>query len=242
MTRISRMPVVAALIAVMLAAPAFAAGKRRAVTHPSNTLSDVTVKGVVLDDATSQPVRNVDISSGSAKTISDATGRFQLVFKSSANVQLKISRSGYVTKDLTVTPGSDTTIRLTPTPTVRVKMTTAGTEYAVDAESVQFGFESPMSGYPMNEYPRFCRNGQEFQPERSTLAKIEGPATSVTDASCCDRGPVMSVKVTLKSGETANARFADNCFGYQPVFVARDHVSGEFRYLHFTEISEVVFP
>ncbi|MFZ2492899.1 MAG: carboxypeptidase-like regulatory domain-containing protein [Thermoanaerobaculia bacterium] len=242
MTRISRIPVVVAVIAVMLAVPAFAAGKRRAVVHPTNSLSDVTVKGVVLDDATSQPVKNVDVTSGNAKTVTDASGRFQLVFKSGAIVPLRISRSGYVTRDVTVAPGSETTFRLTPTPTVRVKMTTAGTEFAVDAESVQFAFESPMSGYPMNEYPRFCRNGQEFQPARATLAKIEGPATSVTDASCCDRGPVMSVKVTLKSGETADARFADNCFGYQPVFVARDHVSGEFRFLHFTDISEIVFP
>lgn len=242
MTRISRMPVLVALIAVMLAVPSFAAGqKRRAVSHPSNNLASVEVKGTVLDDTNGRPVKGVDVTSGNVQILTDAAGRFQLSLKSGGAVPLKLSRSGYVTKELTVAPGSDTAIRLTPRPTVRVRMV-SGLEHTVDTESVQFAFAATMSGFPMQEYPRLCANGEEFQPPRATLARIQGPATSVNDPACCSRGPVLRLNVTLKSGQTVDARFADSCFGYEPIFVARDHSTADFHYLKFTEIAEVVFP
>lgn len=243
MTRINRIPAVVALVALIISVPSFAGQqKRRSVTAPGTPVSNTTVKGTVVDDVTGQPVKNVEVAAGDIRTTSDATGRFQLALKSPAQVSLRLSRSGYVAKDVVVAAGSDTTIRITPTKTTRVRMTTGGAEYTLDTESTQFAYASTMSEYPRSDTANFCRSGELYKPHRDTMARIVGPATTTTDSACCDRGPLLKVNVTLKSGEIVEGKFLDSCFGYEMLLMGRDHVTGDYRYLRFTEIAEVIFP
>lgn len=235
-----------ALLAMLLAFPLLAAGKRRAVGHPNTPATDSGVRGVVLDSVTGQPVPVAGVSvEGTTKTdTTDAQGRFEMKNVPAGPRTLVVTRSGYETKRIAINvvpAGVVAEVRLVSLPTISVRMTN-GTTYKVDTETAEFAYLAPFSGYSRTEYARLCRTGAEFHPTREEIRKIVGPAVPVTEASCCSTGPVLKVNVELKNGSKSDAFFEDSCVGYPIDFIGRDHATGQFVYLRFTDIAEIVFP
>ncbi|HEX7154288.1 MAG TPA: carboxypeptidase regulatory-like domain-containing protein [Thermoanaerobaculia bacterium] len=232
--------VVTALLFVVALPLAAAGGKRRSVQHPETTsLTAGLLAGTVLDETNNKPVVGAEIAAGTQLVSTDAQGHFEINVPAGTGA-LIVRRSGYEQKVLNaVSPNM--TIRLKPTQTVAVRMNT-GTNYQLDIESVQFAYMVPFSGYSRTNYAKFCRDGNtEYEPDRSEIKRITGPATPATNSACCPR-PILSANVQLRSGETFTGYFIDNCFGYDVFIVGRDHVSGKFEYLNFAQIAEMVFP
>jgi hypothetical protein len=236
-----------ALFAILLALPVFAA-KRRAAGHPSNASTDATLRGTVLDDATGQPVvgATVAVQGLNNKTDStDAAGNYEIKHVPFGTYTLAFSRTGYDPKSASVTVTASslpTQVRLTPKAAVVVKLTN-GTTVQIDTETVEFAYMVPFSGYARSEYARFCLPGTgEYQPDRSEIKKIVGPIVPGTNAGCCKDGTPLKATLQLRTGQTQEVFFADSCVGYEVDFLGRDHVSGQFVFLKFSEISEITFP
>lgn len=226
------------------------AGKRRSVAHPSpagEKLTLGTVSGVVLDDSTGLPINAVRVAIGSKEDVTAADGKFSAKNVTGYGViTVAATRSGYVTKSTGITTSGDhqVTLRLTPTPTVRARKTD-GTSLNLDFESLEFGYAVPFSGYRKYPYDEFCKNGATVQIDRAEIKQINGPATIVgTGVSCCPGKNVLKVGLELKNGEKFDGYFIDSCeAGVTRIdLIARDHTQGQFVYLPFSELSEVVFP
>jgi hypothetical protein len=236
------------LILVLACATGLFAEKRRAVAHPGpgGPLLTGTIKGTVLDDSTGLPITSVRVAIGSKNDVTGADGKFEGKNATGFGfINVEASRSGYVTKTEKLTTGGDQTItmRLTPTPTVHLKKTDNST-LDVDFESVEFGYAVPFSGYRQYSYEDFCKNGAPVAIDRAEIRKITGPATVVHGSPCCADKDVLKINITLKTGETTDVFFLDSCeAGVTRIdLIARAHVQGQFQFIPFSQISEVVFP
>jgi hypothetical protein len=224
------------------------AEKRRAVAHPA-PLGDkltINVEGVILDDATGTPVSAVRVTVGNRSDVTSTDGKFSAHGATGfGSIDITATRSGYLAKTVTVNASGDhtVTLRLTPTPTVKVTKTNASV-MNVDAESVEFGYAVPFSGYRQYPYEDFCKGGTAVAIDRSEIKRIVGPATVVSDAPCCPSKNVLKINLELRTGEKTDVYFLDSCeAGVTRIdFIARDHTGGMFQYIPFTEITEVVFP
>ena len=243
----NRSRAVAALFALLVITLPLHAGKRRAVKHaPPDNQIFATVTGTVLDDTTGQPVRSVKVIIGTKSDFTDSQGKYRIRNASAVGTSMSVlaERSGYESKTATLTTGGNQVVdfRLVPRPTVSVR-TTDGVTRQIDFESIRFGYTLPFAGYVDDEAEDFCKpDGTAINVDRSAMKKITGPATEVQVASCCTESDVLRVKVELRTGETTDVAFVDSCDGYVVDLIGRNHVTGEFEYLHFTEIAEVVFP
>ncbi|HKR65944.1 MAG TPA: hypothetical protein VJZ00_19590 [Thermoanaerobaculia bacterium] len=226
------------------------AGKRRAVAHPGPAGDKVTIdllKGTVIDDVTGAPIPSMRLTIGTKSDVTGPNGTFQAkdVF-GYGSIIVEATRSGYVTKTehLTTSGNQTITLRMTPTPTVRVRKTDNST-VDVDFESLEFGYAVPFSGYTQAPFEEFCKNGASVKIDRSEIRRITGPATVVEGgATCCPGKSVLRVNVELKSGEKTDVFFLDSCeAGITRIdLIARHHTQGGLQYIPFQEISEVVFP
>jgi hypothetical protein len=230
-------------VLVLTAFPSFAS-KRRAVSHPSASLS-TQISGVVLDATTSAPVNAAEVRIGDRTFYTDAQGRFITTVIGHGMIEITAERSGYHPTTTTVAAGGShqLTMRLTPRPTVSVRKTD-GSQLQIDYETVMFGYPVPFSGYRSAEYEDFCLpNGSAVPIDRSEMKRIVGPATPVTQSACCTTGPVLRVNLQLRNGQTTDVFFADSCDASDKIdLIGRNHVTGLFVYLRFTDITEVVFP
>jgi hypothetical protein len=229
-----------AMLMLVAALPLAAAGKRRSVQHPDTpSLPSGLIAGFVLDETNNNPIVGAEIAAGTQLTSTNEQGHFEINVPAGAGA-LIVRRSGYEQKSLSAI-SQNMTVRLKPTQTVLVR-TTDNKTYNMDIESVQFGYMVPFSGYSRTNYAKFCRPGTpEFEPDRSQIKRITGPANLTTNASCCSR-EVRAANVELRSGEQFTGYFLDSCFGYDVAFIGRDHVSGKFEFLNFDHINEIVFP
>ncbi|MCU1245816.1 MAG: hypothetical protein JWN02_1726, partial [Acidobacteria bacterium] len=244
------------LILLLATSSAFAASRPRT----STTLPDVAFNGFIKDFVTLKPVIGAEVSSGNRITKTDGNGAFVLLLQAGRLTAINISRTGYQPLTYSVTPlpaetgsggvvvsppvggggtGLPPVFSITPRPTVAIHLTN-GTSLTLDSDSVQFGYVLPFANPETSEQPNFCTSdGIPFTPEPEEMAKIVGPAHSITSAPCCKLGPVLAVKVEMKSGETFDVAFADSCFGYDVTLVGREHDNAQYQYLKFTEISEI---
>lgn len=247
-----RFLVLALVLGSLTGLDALAAGKRRAVQHPGPAQPvgpkiTATVHGTVLDNATGLPIASVRVSIGNKSDVTASDGKFSAKDATGfGSINVEATRSGYqpVTAEITKDGEQTITLRMTPTPTVRVRKTD-GSTVDVDYESVEFGYAVPFSGYRKAAYEEFCKNGVSVQIDRSEIRRINGPATVVNGGvPCCPDKQVLKLNVELKSGERADVYFLDSCeAGVTRIdFIARHHTLGQFQYIPFTEISEVVFP
>lgn len=241
-------------LAVALVAAAFvtvsteAAGRRRAVTPPTagQKVESDEISGTVVDDVTGQPIAAIRVSAGNKSDTTETDGKFKLknVTSYQGKFGLEASRTGYTTQRVEITePSTTLVIRVRPTPTVTLRKTN-GANLQIDYESVVFGYPIPFSGYVSGPSDDFCRpNGSAVTIDRSQVRRFVGPATLVTQASCCQSHQVLKVNVELKTGETTDVFFADSCSGIASIdFIGRNHVTGVMEYTPFKDITEIVFP
>jgi hypothetical protein len=244
--KLSRTLAAALLVSAVLAVPASAA-KRRSVAHRSAGIEfTVTISGVVLDAVTSQPIVGVELNTGTRFDATDTQGRFDLKNATGqGSILVEAKRSGYVPFSTRITPGAPTTltIRMTPTPTVTVRLT-SGEVKNLDNESVKFGYPLAFTGYIESETEDFCRinDSTKVSIHKSQMARLVGPAQIVPAGSCCtDNATKMTL--TLKNGEVHDVLFTDTCQERYKVDIGgREHVSGQFVHLLITDIAEVIFP
>ena len=236
---------VAAIALLVTALPTFAQ-KRRAVQHPSTggPVIPVVVTGTVLDATTGQPVVFADVRLGARSDRTDRFGKFKISTNIPSSGTINVTRSGYVAGSQAVTGGGtqNFTIHLTPTPTVRLRLTD-GTTKDLDQESIEFGYVPPFGSYNKGESDDFCKpNGTLVSIHRGDFKRIIGPATSENNSACCSNNTVQKINAELRSGESTDLYFTDSCLGYSVDFIGRDHVSGNFVYTKFTDVAEVIFP
>jgi len=233
--------------AAVAALPLF--GEQPVRRHSSGTPYDVTISGTILDAATQKPIASAEVSVESLKVkgTTNAQGKYTLVAHvGGLPARVTAARTGYspVTKSVTATsltvPATvDFALQSTPTTTIK---DTSGNTFVVDTESFKFAYLVPFSGYVPSESANFClADGTAAHPQRSEISKIIGPATTQTNAKCCN-GPVLSVQVTYKTGETSPAFLNDSCFGSEVDVLARDHGTGQFVYFNLINVAEVDLP
>ncbi|HYC60980.1 MAG TPA: carboxypeptidase regulatory-like domain-containing protein [Thermoanaerobaculia bacterium] len=242
--------VTAALVAmVVIVIPAEAAGRRRAAAHPSasNPISAPEITGTVLDEVTGQPVAGVKVRVGNKQDTSESNGAFKVknVTSYQGKIIVEAERTGYATRRIELTTGGvqTITIRVAPTPTVHLRKTN-GTTLELDYESAEFGYPVVFSGYNSATYDEFCKsNGTAVTLDRTQIRRIIGPATMVTQSSCCAERQVQKITAELRSGETTDLFFVDTCQGIPGIeFIARNHVTAKIEYTKFADIAEIVFP
>lgn len=234
---------------VLFVIPAEAAGRRRAVTHPTagTLLTAEEITGTITDDVTSQPVAAVKVKIGNRTDTTDAAGKFKVKNVASYNgrIVVEAERSGYTPKTLNLTTGGNQVVNLSvhPLPTVHVRKT-GGATFEADFESSEFGYPVVFSGYNSATNEQFCKpNGTAVTIDRSELRRITGPATMVHQAACCTGHDVLKVNAELKTGEITDLYFADTCSGIPSIdFIARDHLTGKIVYTPFSDVAEIVFP
>lgn len=237
---------VIAILTIAAALPVFAQ-KHRAVRHPEppGPALSITATGTVIDAVTGRPVAFADVRLGNRRDTADRQGKFSIrtvtVYGSG---EITAARSGYATASQTITTGGavDVTLRLQPTPTVSLRRAD-GTQVQIDYESVEFGFVPPFSSYHKNDSEEFCKSdGTTVQLHRTQFARITGPATTESFSPCCGTGTMQRINAVLRSGETLPLYFTDSCLGYSMDFIGRDHVSGDYVYVKFSDVAEIIFP
>lgn len=243
-----RRTVAAALVATCLASLPVYASKRRSVRSPSSGDSlTATLTGTVTDATTGAPVINARVSVGNRFDNTDDAGKYELrnVTVFSTTLPVTAERTGYLAKTTTLTTGGAQTVNftLTPTPTVQVRKTD-GTTFAVDLESILFGYPVVFSGYREDESEDFCKpDGTQIVVHRSEIKQITGPAVPATSAACCPGVQTVRVNVELKTGEKTDMYFVDACNGFPNIDLkARNHVTGKTEYTPFNQISSIIFP
>jgi len=230
------------LSTLLLALPSFA-GKRRAVGHPTHSTTEVS--GIVLDSVTGEPVVTARVDVGNQHVTTNEEGRFVLNnVDLSQPKTLTVDRTGYASQTVPVSLGSSVnlTIRLVPEPTASLRKTD-GTVVQLDYDSIEFGFLNGFSGYIQSPSEDFCLPSGTLQAvDRSQMKKLVGPAVRVTHAPCCSTSEIFKITVELRTGTTTEAYFDDSCSGYPVDVIARNHATGVYEYIPFTEVAELVFP
>lgn len=232
----------------VIAVPSFAQ-RRRAVNHPSagGLITAVEVSGTVVDNVTGAPVLAVKVEGGGDSDLTDKDGKFTLKNLESYGgvINIDASRSGYSLKRIPLTTGGthSLTIRLDPTPTVRVRRIDNST-LDLDFESILFGYPIAFSGYRSAEFEEFCKpDGTAVTVDRSQIKRIIGPLVELNHAPCCPESATAKVNVELKTGETMDLYFVDACHGFPNIdLIGREHVNAKFQYIPFKQIAEVIFP
>src|SRR5262249_21394639 len=230
-----------ALCAIFLtfvaAAPLLAAAKKRAVARPAG--EKITVTGLVVDANTGAPLKGALVTSGAFSAISDDNGNYTLSASSGADISA--SRVGYVTLKKSVS-GNEVNFTLAQTPSVTLKLTNGGT-VVLDYDTTEFGY-SEVFTYIHGPGLSLCKSAADptWDPLKGEFKKIVGPAHPVTNAGCCDRGPVNAIDITLKTGETLTAYLKDNCFGYENDVLGVERSSAQLKYFHLKDVAEIDFP
>lgn len=239
-----------ALSTLLLALPGFA-GKRRAVEHPTVSTSDIT--GIVLDSVSGAPVVSARVEAGGEHVTTNEEGRFVLRnVDLTTPVSLTVDRTGYASKTVTVSFGNsqNLTIQLAAEPTASLQKTD-GTVIQLDYDSVVFGFLNGFSGYIQAQYEDFCLpDGSFVEVDRSKMKRLIGPAVRVAHAPCCKTSEVFRIQAELRAGAlavnspetTTDVYFDDSCSGYPVDVIGRNHATGVYEYIPFTDTAELVFP
>jgi hypothetical protein len=238
--------VAALVVALLTSVPAEAKRRAVGVRGISGPAQDQLI-GVVTDAVTGLPVIGLTVNAGLRSTSTDENGRFSLDrLDTSKPIAIDTDRSGYLPFQMTFQPGQSRTltIRVTPTPTVLVRLAN-GQTLELDNESVKFGYPVPFSGYRESPAEDFCKtsDGTKVNLNKSLMKRLAGPAQIVTAGNCCDAGSAAKMSLTLRTGEIFDVIFTDTCEERYTVDIGgRNHVTGLFEHVLITDIAEVVFP
>lgn len=228
---------------LLVSAPLFAAVREHAVTP----VGQVTISGIVRD-SNNVPVAGAIVHSGtyySNRNGTGADGKYSLTLPGNRATLITVEDFAFEPATVSFTPTNAATLDLTLTtlrPGVTVKLTN-GETHVLDLGTSQFAYLVTFSGYVRFDNANFCKpDGTQLAPDKSEVARIVGPATSVNFSGCCTLGPVMTVNVELKSGLKSQVYFNDSCFGNEVDFVGRERSTGQFLYFNFANIAEIDFP
>ncbi len=250
MTHVSRLTGSTCVLAigVLIASSACASqsqtsqSRKRAVAPPV-TGPAVVVTGVVKDASNGVPVQLATASYGDQTAHTNANGEFTLSLPTGSPVTVSIQHPAFLPFQKAVTAQSTTKVNfaLTEQPSVTIK-TTGGTTYIVDIGTAQFAYAMPFSSYVPTDNANFCTpDGSAFTPSKNEFRKIVGPATPTTLASCCE-GSLLTANVEMKSGTVTPVFFKDSCHETEVDFYGREKSTGTYRFLKFTDITEIDFP
>lgn len=228
---------------LLVSSTASAASSRQRIVGRTSA-PQATLSGHVRDLATNGVVFSVEVEGPRLFARTDGEGNFTLRLPVGQPVILTFRRSGYETLTQTVTIAGDERreFRLTSLPTARIT-TTNGTSYTVDADTVEFGWAIPFSGYRRDRSARMCRpGGGEFTLDRAEIDRVEGPAVTVTDAACCTKTALTGAVFELATGERITAYFMESCDSAIMEVIARDHVTYGLVFVPLRDLREVVMP
>ena len=228
----------ALMLAVLVAAPLFAAGKakQRAVAPPK--AETATIIGTVTDAVTGLPLKGAIVTSNGMSAVTDADGHYSLTCTFTSDVTA--SRLGYVSVKKPVN-STQIDFALPQGPAVTVKLTN-GQTVVFDYDSTKLGY-SDVFQYVSDERINLCKaGGTPWLAHKNEFAKFFGPAHPVTEDSCCNRGPVMAIDVQTKDGQRSTVYIVDSCFGIVYDILGIERSSLTPKYLHLSDVSEVTFP
>ena len=228
----------ALILAVLVAAPLFAAGKakQRAVAPPK--AEKTTISGTVTDAITGQPLQSTFITSNGMTAVTDTAGHYSMTCTLTSDVTA--TRQGYLPVKKPVN-STQIDFALPQGPAVTVKLTN-GQTIVFDYDSTKLGYADVFQ-YVSDERINLCKSGgTAWLAHKSEFAKFFGPAHPVTDDTCCTRGPIMAIDIQTKDGQRSTTYITDSCFGivYDILGVERSSLTP--KYLHLADVSEVTFP
>jgi hypothetical protein len=228
------------LIVCLLLSGTVAAATRTRIT----SISYATLEGRVVDAATNAPVTQVEVEGARFFARTDSQGRFTLRLPVGQAIPFAFKRSGYqtLTETITLTGNADRTFHLTTGRIARI-LTTSGVTHQVDADSVEFGWAVPFSGYRHDRSAPMCRaGGTEFTLDRNEVERIEGPAVTAAETSCCPTTMLTGAVFELATGERFTAYFKDSCNNNIMEVIARDHATYEQVFVPLRDLRELVMP
>jgi len=231
---------------IVAAVPVFASnGRQRAV----GVLDTVTLHGVVRDSA-GTPVIAAYVHSGTYDSGpyhgngTNADGIYSITLPAGRPSILTIQDFAFEPVTITVTPTADATVDFTlttPRPAVTVKLV-SGETHIVDAGTSKFAYYRILADYMKFDDANLCAtDGSSFALHKNDIARIVGPFTRVNFSPCCSRGPVVTARVEMKSGEAMQVYFNDSCYEEELDYIGRDRVTGVWYYLKFDDIAEIDF-
>lgn len=231
---------ITALLSLAIAAPAFPAGRIRAVNAYPLTL--VSFSATVSDLATGKPVVEAEVSSEMKSTLTDARGAFTIPLPAGKTSTLTIKRSGYETAQVSVNPStpSNAPITLRSLQNVVVQSTN-GPNVTIDADTFEFFYAQPLMNQLHAKEGAFCDAGTQINADRSEISRLSGPATAGEGGACCAR-PTLWFDVKLKNGESHHVSSVYSCYGYQAFIGGRDHDTHKMVYVDIMNLKQADLP
>ena len=226
------------LIALVAALPATAAPRTRIAN-----LGHAVLSGRVVDVTTANPIIGLEVEGAGFFARTDAAGRFTVEVPIGQAINFTFRRSGYepFNETITVTGRTERTFQLRSLPAARITSVDGVTRF-VDRDSIEFGWAVPFSGYRRDRSARMCRAGQgEFLLDRNQLERVEGPALTATETSCCATNPLTGATFQLANGDRYTAYFLESCNSAVMEVIARDHVTYELVFVPIRDLRELVF-
>lgn len=239
----------AILIVILLSLPSFAiAQKRRSAGTPdlgsgSGAAATVRANGTVTDATTGLPIAFAMITAGNRRFFAGRLGTFSLsAVTALGDVDVTASRTGYQSSTVRIsgTGTHELHFRLQSRPTATLRKID-GTTVALDDDSLIFGYVVPFMSYTTATGNYFCMtDGTRTKVPMAQIKRITGLGISVP-TSCCQRAG-QRVLLELRDGTIQDATFIDSCYGYTVDLIGRDHVTDDYIYVPFGQVSEIVFP
>jgi Carboxypeptidase regulatory-like domain len=242
----------AAAAGLLLALPVLAADPQAqtdAAGKPKHRALKVPVPadaltGRITDSLTGLGLSEATITFGNQSADSDANGFFTFDKPAQGVVTVSVTRWGYgsSSRSVTVTGGTNVVnFALAGKPVTTLK-DTDGVTHVLDAELSQFAALVPFSSPHRSDSAKFCTAGAKETIDKNNIKQILGPGVLVDNASCCSMGPTLQITLKMKDNSTKLATFDDACIGATIDFVGRNRTSGEWEFIHFTNISTIDFP
>lgn len=231
-------------LAALMAMPAGAQARRRAVSPIGQTGPTTQILGTAKDATNGVPVENGIVTYGGQTVRTYVNGQFVLSLPVGKVSTISIEHPAFnsFTQSITAQSGGKYDFALTEKPDVTIKTKTNET-YILDIGTAQFAYAITFSGYVRSDNANFCReDGTDFAPSKTEFSRILGPTVPASAPQCCQFGTVTSsTNVEMKSGAKLLVYFKDSCSGNEVDFVGREKATGRYQYFNFTNIAEIDF-
>ena len=234
----------AVALAALIAMPAAAQTRHRAVTPPGPPGPTTVVTGTIRDSSNGVLVDEAVVTAGDQTAKSGVNGQYsiKLPLGKATNVSVVHPAFNAFSTTITAQSGGVYDFALVEKASVTVKTKTNET-HILDIGTAEFSFQFGLGSGPATDNANFCKDdGSDFAPSKTEFSRILGPAVPATAAQCCQFGSVLSANVEMKSGGKFVVYFKDSCSGNEVVFLGREKSTGRYAYFNFTNVAEIDFP